>query len=132
MRNISLHNGSQSTPEEELARLSKVDFNGSPPEGGAEEMHEYLSLLAADIRRLSKACMVQNMSFGGADGGGGVVTAVVQGEHVEAIRAAHPGVQVRPLTETEYAQVIEHDKKFGPESGNSHAPGNPPPRRRAA
>jgi hypothetical protein len=132
MQNMSLHDGSRATDEEELARLSNVDFNASLPERGVEEMNEYLSLLVADIRKLSKVCMVQNMSFGGADGGGGIVTAAVQGEHVEAIRAAHPGVRVRPLTETEYDQIIEHDKKFGSKSDHSHAPGNPPPRRRAA
>lgn len=132
MNNITLHHGSRATEAEELARLSKVDFNASLPEGGAEEMHEYLSLLAADIRKSSRACMVQNVSFGGADAGGGLVTAAVQGEHVEAIQASHPGVQVRALSAEEYEQVMEHDKKFGPETDHSHAPGTPPPRRRAA
>jgi hypothetical protein len=129
---ITLHRNDETDDAKELARLSKVDFNASLPEGGAEEMHDYLSLLTADIKKLSKACMVQNVSFGGADAGGGVVTAAVQGEHVEAIQAAHPGIQVRPLTEKEYAQAIDHTQKFGREEPDTGKPVHPTPGRRAA
>jgi hypothetical protein len=137
MKNFTIYGGSyhdRQTKEERLSQLSKVDFNASVPKGkeGADDMHEYLSLLTEDIRKLSRACMVNNVSFGGADGGGGVVTAAVQGEHVEAVQAAHPGIKVRPLTALEYVQVTEHDSKFGPEADHSGNPINPPPRRRAA
>ncbi len=132
MNNLKLHHGHQATPEEELARLSKVDFNASLPEGGADEMHEYLSLLRTDIRKMSKACIVSNVSFGGADGGGGIVEVAVQGERVDDVKLAHPEVRVRPLTDKEYFRALDHDTEFGPEAPRTGNPTIATPGRRAA